>query len=110
MNVQFILLQNDDSFDFDKNKLPPNGKYGSSFASSFKLLNKISPEELAKQLTLIDWSIFSCISRNELKPGQWTGPTKHVLSPNVVAFTRRFNIVGEKNFLEVHSLIIFACS
>lgn len=58
-----------------------------------KLINKTSLEGLAKQLTLIDWSIFLLISRNELKPGQWTSPMKQILSPNVVAFTRRFNNV-----------------
>lgn len=89
----FFVHQND-SFDYDRNKLPPNGKYGSVAKSPFRLLKDVSPEELAKQLTLIDWSIFIRISRSELKPGQWTGSMKHALSPNVVAFTRRFNIVS----------------
>lgn len=89
-----LTLLQADSFDFDR-RLPLSGKNGSSGGSSAfsRSLNKKSPEELAKQLTLIDWSIFSCIGRNELKPGQWTSRMKHVLSPNVVAFTRRFNIL-----------------
>lgn len=62
--------------------------------SLHRLVNKVTAENLAKQITLIDWVIFSKINRNELKPGQWTGPMKHVLSPNVVLFTRRFNIVS----------------
>ncbi|KAI7686526.1 hypothetical protein SSS_09919 [Sarcoptes scabiei] len=61
--------------------------------SLHRLVNKVTAENLAKQITLIDWVIFSKINRNELKPGQWTGPMKHVLSPNVVLFTRRFNII-----------------
>lgn len=81
------------------NKFVPNGRNSYGGGSSFKLLNKISPEELAKQLTLLDWSIFSLITRNELKPGQWTGPKKYNKSPNVVAFTRRFNNVSSNNFI-----------
>ena len=65
---------------------------------NLKPLIKVSPEELAKQLTLIDWSIFSRITCNELKPGQWTGSMKHILSPNVVDFTHRFNIVSSQIF------------
>lgn len=76
--------------DRNNSQLLSNGRYG----GSFKPLIKVSPEEMAKQLTLIDWSIFSRITRSELKPGQWTGSMKHVLSPNVVDFTRRFNIVS----------------
>ncbi|KAH9390607.1 RasGEF [Tyrophagus putrescentiae] len=61
--------------------------------ANLKPLIKVSPEEVAKQLTLIDWSIFSSITRIELRPGQWTSSMKHILSPNVVDFTRRFNIL-----------------
>ncbi|KAH9419182.1 RasGEF [Dermatophagoides pteronyssinus] len=68
-------------------------KHNTTPISLYRLMNKISPETFAKQLTLIDWIIFSKIKREELKPGQWTGSMKHVLSPNVVLFTRRFNIV-----------------
>jgi len=71
----------------------PSTRFGSSSATN-RLFLETSPEELAKQLTLIDWTIFSRITSKELKPGQWTGPMKHMLSPNVVAFTRRFNIVS----------------
>ena len=71
----------------DRNQLPPTcNKYG-------KFLNKNLHEEMARQLTLIDWNIFIRINRNELIAGQWNGAKKHILSPNVVAFTRRFNIV-----------------
>ncbi|KAH9394014.1 RasGEF [Tyrophagus putrescentiae] len=63
---------------------------------NLKPLIKVSPEELAKQLTLIDWSIFSRITCNELKPGQWTGSMKRILSPNVVDFTHRFNIISDE--------------
>lgn len=57
-------------------------------------MNKITAENFARQITLIDWYIFTRITRGELKPGQWTGSMKHIKSPNVVAFTRRFNIVN----------------
>ncbi|KAH9521329.1 RasGEF [Dermatophagoides farinae] len=67
--------------------------HNSTSISLYRLMNKISAETFAKQLTLIDWIIFLKIKRDELKPGQWTGSMKHVLSPNIVLFTRRFNIV-----------------
>lgn len=89
-SLKGFTLESPDSVDHHYNDHNSGRGHG---ASSFKPLSKVSPEELARQLTLIDWSIFSRITRAELKPGQWTGSMKHVLSPNVVDFTRRFNIL-----------------
>jgi Ras-specific guanine nucleotide-releasing factor RalGPS len=51
----------------------------------------VSPEELANQLTLLDYPIFAAIHPDELSNCEWTKKDKFVQAPNVVAFTKRFN-------------------
>lgn len=52
---------------------------------------RISAEELANQLTLLDFQVFSAIRADELKSCSWTKKNKQTVAPNIVAFTRRFN-------------------
>uniref|UniRef100_H2Z5D5 Ras-GEF domain-containing protein n=1 Tax=Ciona savignyi TaxID=51511 RepID=H2Z5D5_CIOSA len=52
---------------------------------------KVSPEEFAKQLTLLDFPVFCAIKPDELTNCGWTKKEKFKLSPNVVAMTQRFN-------------------
>jgi hypothetical protein len=53
---------------------------------------KVSPEDFAKQLTLLDLPIFRLIKPDEITCCGWTKmKKKEKLSPNVVAMTRRFN-------------------
>ncbi|KJE89269.1 ras-specific guanine nucleotide-releasing factor RalGPS1, variant [Capsaspora owczarzaki ATCC 30864] len=49
--------------------------------------------ELAKQWTIIDMGLFCKIGHEELLSCAWTKKTKLTLTPNIVAFTQRFNNV-----------------
>lgn len=53
-----------------------------------------SAEQLAAQITLADAEVFQRIHADELSSISWNTRDKHVRSPNVVAFTRRFNQVS----------------
>uniref|UniRef100_A0A673I776 Ras-specific guanine nucleotide-releasing factor RalGPS1 n=1 Tax=Sinocyclocheilus rhinocerous TaxID=307959 RepID=A0A673I776_9TELE len=55
---------------------------------------KVTSEEFASQITLMDAPVFKAIQPEELASCGWNKKEKHSLSPNVVAFTRRFNQVS----------------
>lgn len=52
---------------------------------------RIPPEELAGQITLLDFPAFSDIQPDELTSCAWTKKNKYTIAPNIVAFTKRFN-------------------
>ncbi|KAM8875619.1 ras-specific guanine nucleotide-releasing factor RalGPS2 isoform 2-T5 [Spinachia spinachia] len=52
---------------------------------------KVTPEEYAGQIALMDSPVFKAIQPEELSSCGWNKKEKHSSSPNVVAFTRRFN-------------------
>lgn len=55
---------------------------------------KVTPEEYAGQITLMDAPVFRAIQPEELSSCGWNKKEKHSSAPNAVAFTRRFNQVS----------------
>ncbi|XP_072855684.2 ras-specific guanine nucleotide-releasing factor RalGPS2 isoform X3 [Pogona vitticeps] len=52
---------------------------------------KVTPEEYAGQITLMDIPVFKAIQPEELSSCGWNKREKYSSAPNAVAFTRRFN-------------------
>lgn len=52
---------------------------------------RVPAEVLANQITLLDFPVFALIQPDELSSCAWTKKDKHVVTPNIVAFTKRFN-------------------
>lgn len=72
------------------NSLPSNASIHDLDAVICSAL-RVSPEELANQITLLDFPVFAAIQPDELTSCTWTKKNKHVTAPNIVAFTKRFN-------------------
>jgi Ras-specific guanine nucleotide-releasing factor RalGPS len=70
--------------------LPPNSSIQNLDEIVLSAL-RIPPEELAQQITLLDLTIFQQITMDELTSCAWTKKNKTIVTPNIVAFTRRFN-------------------
>ncbi|XP_055520177.1 ras-specific guanine nucleotide-releasing factor RalGPS1-like [Leucoraja erinacea] len=67
---------------------------GKSFDAVVFDVLKVSPEQFASQITLLDITVFKSIQPEELSGCAWNKRGKHALAPNVVAFTQRFNQVS----------------
>lgn len=52
---------------------------------------RLSVEELASQITLLDYEVFCRIESDELSSCSWTKKDKATTCPNICAFTKRFN-------------------
>lgn len=52
---------------------------------------RVPADELAAQITLLDFPVFAAIQPDELTSCAWTKKDKHIVTPNIVAFTKRFN-------------------
>eukprot|EP01114_Cavostelium_apophysatum_P018878 TRINITY_DN5933_c0_g1_i1.p1 TRINITY_DN5933_c0_g1~~TRINITY_DN5933_c0_g1_i1.p1 ORF type:complete len:537 (+),score=114.94 TRINITY_DN5933_c0_g1_i1:70-1680(+) len=59
--------------------------------SNTLVLIDIDPLEVARQLTLIEYDLYSKIIPKECLNQNWTRPDKEALSPHVVALIERFN-------------------
>jgi hypothetical protein len=58
-------------------------------------------KEIARQLALIDFEIFSKIESKEFFDQQWVGEQKEICAPNITAFTERFNLVSQWVITEI---------
>ncbi|KYR00579.1 Ras guanine nucleotide exchange factor [Tieghemostelium lacteum] len=74
---------------------PPEPKVPKNIWSQTLDIFDIDEEEIARQLTLIDFEIFSSIKPTELLNQSWNKPKLKHRSPNVLALIGRFNEISQ---------------
>eukprot|EP01088_Endostelium_zonatum_P017828 TRINITY_DN546_c0_g1_i1.p1 TRINITY_DN546_c0_g1~~TRINITY_DN546_c0_g1_i1.p1 ORF type:complete len:644 (-),score=159.88 TRINITY_DN546_c0_g1_i1:41-1972(-) len=65
------------------------------------LYSLLSSIEVARQLTIIDHSMFKKIRSEEILSQRWTKKTKEIKCPNVMAIIKRFNTVTDWIALQI---------
>uniref|UniRef100_A0A8C1CYZ1 Ral GEF with PH domain and SH3 binding motif 1 n=1 Tax=Cyprinus carpio carpio TaxID=630221 RepID=A0A8C1CYZ1_CYPCA len=90
IDLKYSVTLNDSSVSVDG----PSADYAKSYDAVVFDVLKVTPEEFASQITLMDAPVFKAIQPEELVTCGWNKKEKHSLAPNVVAITRRFNQVS----------------
>ena len=70
---------------------PPESIVPSIFSKDHIEIIDLHPLEVARQLTLLEFDLFTAIEMSELMGLRWNTPEKEVVSPNVMKMIRRFN-------------------
>lgn len=70
--------------------LPPNSSIQNLDPVIINAL-RVSPEDLAHQITILDFPCFAQIQPDEFTSCAWMKKDKYITAPNIVAFTKRFN-------------------
>ncbi|XP_013179198.1 PREDICTED: ras-specific guanine nucleotide-releasing factor RalGPS1-like isoform X1 [Papilio xuthus] len=86
--------QQDPIYQYKTNSLPAASSINQSWDEIVCSALRISPEDIANQLSLLDLACFKAIQAEELTTCGWNKRNKLTVAPNVVAFTKRFNRVS----------------
>ncbi|XP_013147969.1 PREDICTED: ras-specific guanine nucleotide-releasing factor RalGPS1-like isoform X2 [Papilio polytes] len=86
--------QQDPVYKYKTNSLPAASSINQSWDDIVCSALRISPEDIANQLSLLDLACFKAIQPEELTTCGWNKRNKLTVAPNVVAFTKRFNRVS----------------
>jgi len=73
-------------------------------------LSDLNVEEVARQLTLIEYDLFKAIKPWECLGQAWTKKDKEIKAPNIIAMIKRFNYVrvsSSKKITRTHSFLSF---
>uniref|UniRef100_A0A9J8BQH5 Ral GEF with PH domain and SH3 binding motif 1 n=1 Tax=Cyprinus carpio carpio TaxID=630221 RepID=A0A9J8BQH5_CYPCA len=92
--IKFFFFQYCNIIDSSVSVDGPSADYAKSYDAVVFDVLKVTPEEFASQITLMDAPVFKAIQPEELVTCGWNKKEKHSLAPNVVAITRRFNQVS----------------
>lgn len=86
--------QLDPVYQYKTSSLPAASSINQSWDNIVCSALRLSPEDIANQLTLLDLPCFKAIKPEELTTCGWNKLNKLTVAPNVVAFTKRFNRVS----------------
>ncbi|KAI8430869.1 hypothetical protein MSG28_001004, partial [Choristoneura fumiferana] len=86
--------QVDPVYQYKTSSLPAAASINQSWDEIVCSALRLTPEDIANQLTLLDLPCFKAIKPEELTTCGWNKLNKQTVAPNVVAFTKRFNRVS----------------